>query len=121
MARNRSRAELQAENRYLRKQSRNEVIIALGTQLIKWGGLFGIAFVAYLSIAALAGKVTRANVLINFLGDVKVSYVASWALAVGGVGYGTAQARLRKDTQKRLGDHIKKLEEEIDIRRSSSQ
>ena len=120
MSRNKSKAELEAEVRFLRRVHRSESFTVIATQFIKWGGLFGIAYVGYLSIAVLAGRATTASILVNFLGDLRTSQTVSWLLTAGGISYGAAQSKLRKQTEKRLGDRVKELEEQIDPRRSSS-
>jgi len=120
MARSKTKAELEAEIRFLRKQSRHEALTAIATQLVKWGGLSFIAWATYLSIAVLAGRSTQARILVSVLGDIRFTQTVSWALAVGGTSYGVAQARLRKRTEKRLGNRVKELEQELDAHRSSS-
>jgi hypothetical protein len=115
-----TKVELEAENKFLRKQSRYYFATAIGTQAIKWCGLVLIAWMGYKAIAVLSGKQTQANILVSFLGDVRVSQVLSWGLAVGGLSYGSAQARLRKTKEAALGERIKELEQELDPRRSSS-
>ncbi|HSS48164.1 MAG TPA: hypothetical protein VLX28_04390 [Thermoanaerobaculia bacterium] len=120
MARSKTKAELEAEIRFLRKQSRHEALTTMVTQLFKWGGLSFIAWATYLSIAVLAGRSTKASILVSVLGDLRFTQAVSWALAVGGTSYGVAQARLRKKTERRLGDRVKELEQELDPGRSSS-
>jgi len=120
MARNKSKAELEAENRFLRKGDRVVSFTAIFTQLVKTGGLVAIAYMGYLSIAALSGKSTKANILVSLLGDMRSSQTLSWVLTAGSVSYGAAQAKLRKRAEKRLGDRVKELEQVIDSGRSSS-
>jgi hypothetical protein len=120
MSRDKNKSELAAEVRFLRKGQRVEFWTATFTQFIKWAGLVAIAYIGYLGIATLAGRSTSANIIVNFLGDVRVSQTLSWVLTAGGVSYGAAQGKLRKQTERRMGERIKELEGIIDPKRSSS-
>lgn len=120
MARNKSKTELEAELRAMRKHSRSEVLLVSVPIAIKWLGLSFIAYCGYLCFATLSGKATSANILVNVLGDIRVTYAVSWLFGISGLGYGAVQARLRKQTEARLGGRVKELEEQIDPKRSSS-
>ena len=112
--------ELEVGVKFLSRQVQYEFWTAVATQAIKWGGLVGIAWMGYRCISSLAGRTTQARVLVNFLGDLKISQTVSWALTAGGLSYGSVQSRLRKTKEKILGERIKELEEAIDQQRSSS-
>jgi hypothetical protein len=112
---------LGTEVKFLSRQVQYELWTAVATQTIKWGGLVAIAWMGYKCISSLAGRTTQARVLVNFLGDLKVSQAVSWAMTAAGFSYGRVQSRLRKTKEKILGDRIKELEEAIDQHRDSSQ
>lgn len=120
MAREKSKAELMAENRLLKTHGRVDAWVAILTTLTKWGGFVLIARYAYLSVAALAGKETLADIGIQFLSDVRVSEALAWLLATSGVVYGYRQRKLRRDTVERQHGRIEELERRVDPKRSSS-
>jgi hypothetical protein len=120
MAKQKSAAELRAENRMLRQLRSSESFVSVLNNLIKWAGLFGISFCAYLSIDALAGQTTAADIGIKFLADVKVSEALAWLLGGSGIAYGWRQRKLRRDTVERIQPRVQQLEKQIDEGRSSS-
>jgi hypothetical protein len=87
---------------------------------IMWGALVAIAYIGYLSIVALAGKTTLADIGIKFLANLKISVIVPYAIGVGGIGYGLLQRRLRKKRVEELSAHCSKLEHLLDPKRSSS-
>lgn len=66
---NRSREELEAENRYLRISKTADKIASVANSVIKWGGLVGIAYFTYQSIGILAGKNTSAEFKATIITD----------------------------------------------------
>jgi hypothetical protein len=80
----------------------------------------------YLSISALAGKETLANIgilgsiNIGLLGKLPVSDLVQSILTVGSILYGIGQRQLRHRTIKRLANERNDLERLIDRHRSSS-
>ncbi len=75
----------------------------------------------YLSISALAGHHTFADIGIRLLGNVSVNNGIAYLFGGGGIAYGVAQHRLKGSTVKALQGRIHHLETSIDPQRSSSQ
>lgn len=115
-----SRAELLAENRALRTARRNEGVVSVANNIIRWGGVVLITRYIYMGIAALAGASTFADISVNFLGNLEISAVLAWSGAAGGIIYGMKQRKLKQDTIERTQARIRKLESIIDPKRSSS-
>lgn len=115
-----SKAELQAELKFLRAFKNSQALVTVVVELIRWGGLVAIAYFALLSVKALAGQTTAANIGIKFLADVRVSEALAWIFGVVGSGYGFGERRLRRSTVERLQSRIRTLENKIDPKRSSS-
>lgn len=63
--RQRTKAELEAEIKYLKKHGFGDNLSKILEALFKWAGLAAIAFFAYLAIEHLAGKETRADISVN--------------------------------------------------------
>lgn len=117
---NKTKADLVAENRVLRRiDSANGWASVLRTA-IKWGGMVGVARYAWLAVDSLAGQSTVADIGLKFLAEVGVSDVLAWLLAGGAVVFGLVQKKLRGDTIQRLSGRIQQLEQQIDPRRTSS-
>jgi len=120
LGKKKTRTELELELRLLRRQRRHEGAVAVLNNLIRWGGLVGLAYFAYRSVEVLAGGTTVADIGLKFLADVKISQLLSYTVAVGGGVYGWRQRKLRRDTVERLQGRIKELEKSIDPQRTSS-
>lgn len=122
MANKKNKAELEVENRYLKKARFNEGFVQVFLHLIRWGGVSYIAHQIYLSIDSLSGKDTLADIglNVNILSDVKVSIALAWIIAVLSILYALRERTLRKTTIKRLQTRITMLEKEIDPKRTSS-
>ena len=88
--------------------------------LIRWGVMGFLGWCVYLSLAALAGKVTAASVVVQFFGNVTISKALAYALGGGGIIYATYERGLRRRTIAHLNKRIKKLEAAKDPDRSSS-
>ena len=137
-----SRAELEAENKFLRKHKTAEAIASVINTLIKWSGLtlicvsmFGLpAYYSFRIAEVTAGKTTNTTVSVYFeiLGNVaaqlglasgsrgpKTLIALSLLIGIGGVLYGMLQHKLRKRVISR-NDRIRVLEQRIDSNRSSS-
>jgi hypothetical protein len=115
-----TKAELAAELRFTRQSKAWEVAASLGNNLIRYGTAAWCAYMAYLSIDALAGRRTLAWIGINALANVKISVVIGWFVGIAGFGYGLRQRKLRRDTIARLSGRIQYLEKVIDPGRTSS-
>jgi hypothetical protein len=93
---------------------------AVVQSLIMWGALVWICYFVYLSILALAGRETQANIAINLMAQLKLQYTLPYMVGTGGVAYGYFQRRLRKKRVAEMAEHISRLETHIDPNRSSS-
>lgn len=120
MAKTKSNAELQAELRVLRQTRNLDGWVAIGREAVKWIGLCYISTMIYFSIAAMAGKMTVAEINAELSGKVDISIYIAWMVGVAGVVYGRVQRTLRRDTVERLQHRNVMLEAELDQRRSSS-
>lgn len=90
-----------------------------------------LAWILFLAIDSLAGKITYANISIQGsiqeACDQAISYTGAWILLLSiivgifGIVYGRRQASLRKSTVERLTAQITILEKIVDPGRSSSQ
>lgn len=118
--RKKSRAELEAELKMLRRQKGATAVASVLNSLIKWGALVAMTGYCYLSIETLAGKSTFADIGVFVLADLGISKGLSWLLAVLSVGYGLRQRSLRKRTVERLHARIRELERGYDPGRTSS-
>src|SRR5262245_4265215 len=102
--------ELRAENRLLRGTTKAVAWASVLKDLIRYGCFAAIGFFAYKSIDSLAGRVTDANIFINFLGSLTVSKGLAYILGGGGMVYGIAQKRRRQKDTARLHQRIHHLE-----------
>ncbi|HYR22937.1 MAG TPA: hypothetical protein VEP30_08470 [Chthoniobacterales bacterium] len=100
-------------------------ITSVLSTLIKYGFVFGCFFYAYLSIKAMSGKATTAD--INIQGSAAVKLYANryfadalfFMFGTGGVVYGHYQRRLYRKTTGKL-KRLEKYERMLDSNRSSS-
>jgi p-aminobenzoyl-glutamate transporter AbgT len=106
------------------KRQRGETLHAAVVRLCKWIPIAFMCYVAYLSIAALAGKSTLAAFGIYLVSDLKVnkflSHIVMAAFGIGGTSYGYAQKRLQQRNIERMSSVIQELENKLDPSRSSS-
>jgi hypothetical protein len=121
MAKQKTVAELRAENRVLRHYRASDGVVSVFNNLIRWGGLLGIAYYCYLSVLALAGQHTAADIGIKLLADVRISEAVAWLFGGSGVAYGWRQRKLRRDTVERIQNRVERFEKQIDPGRSSSE
>ena len=115
-----TRAQLETELRQLKAAKLTDGFVTVARDLIQWVALAVIAYFVYLSVAALAGRETSADIGIQVLGTFNVSVALSWTVGLIGTMYGYSQRNLRRDTIERLQLRIVELERIIDDRRSSS-
>lgn len=115
-----TRAQVDAELNHLKATRKADGWVTVLQSLIRWGSIVLLAWFAYLSVKALAGQTTLADIGIDFLGKVEISVALAWAVGAGGTAYGWSQRKLRKDTVERLQERIEELEVTIDDQRSSS-
>lgn len=106
------------------KRQRGETLHAAVVRLCKWIPLAFMFYVAYLSIAALAGKSTLAAFGIYLVTDLKankfLSHIVITAFGIGGTSYGYAQKKLQQRNIERMSKVIQNLENKLDPNRSSS-
>jgi hypothetical protein len=95
-------------------------IVSTVQYAIMWGSLVGIAAFTYLSIRAIAGQYTFADIGIKLIGDFKLSEAFSYLFGAGGLGYGVMERRLRRKTTERFANRNATLERMIDSNRTSS-
>ncbi len=88
--------------------------------LIRYGAIVLSLRYIYLTVEALAGQVTLAQIGISFLGNLTLSQSLAYIFGTGGVIYGYGEHKLRQRTIRRLGPKRKELEVSIDPRRTSS-
>lgn len=120
MAKSKSKAHLELENKMLRKAKRADGLTLVSLTFIRWGGAVLIAMFFYLAIEALAGKTTMGQLAVNLVSEFKVDRYA-WQLATAVFGfYGWHQRNLRKITIERLQSHNQALEKRLDPDRSTS-
>jgi hypothetical protein len=90
------------------------------TTAIKYGSLVACVGFVYLSISALAGKVTLASIGLSALGNIRVSDGILTVITGGSILYGVGQRKLRHRTVTRLAKDKNDRERLIDPARSSS-
>ena len=82
--------------------------------------IVGVAFFTYLSIKDLSGKTTIATFFLNLIANAKFSITISYVITGSALIYAFRERKLRKRNIKRFAPRIKKLEEEKNPRRGSS-
>ena len=120
MAKPKTRAQLELENKLLRSDRAAQGIASVVREMVRWIGIVTVAFFAYKSIDVLAGKTTSSNIVFRVLTDLKANQYFGLIFGGGGVYYGYRQKMLRKQTVERLQSRIQVFEKYIDVRRSSS-
>jgi hypothetical protein len=99
---------------------KTDAVVVVLRELIKWGGVVLLARYGYLSIAALAGHQTFADIFIRLLANLKVSDGILYLLTGGSIAYGVGQRHLRRKHIKRIVATKNKLESKLDPKRTSS-
>jgi hypothetical protein len=130
--RQKTRKELEAEVRLLRRHNTSDAISKIAVNLIRYGTYAFISWQLSLAVAALSGKRTEANIDVSASGTLAmgsgsssislplVVVALSIALAIGGITYGKQQAKLRREVVSRFHKYQKAEEKRIDPRRTSS-
>jgi len=116
----RSRAELEAENRYLRRGHTAETLGKTIRTLIRVGGTVAIVYFGRDVLIAYAGQESILKVAVDFAANVQANVWAAWLLAGGGISYGTLQRKARRDTIEQMQRHQTELEKVLDGKRTSS-
>jgi hypothetical protein len=118
------KVELMDKCEFELKRQRGETINIAVSRLSKWVPLCFIAYMTYLSIAALAGKTTLAQFGMWLVTDLKAtkafSHIVTTLFGTVGVSYGIGERKLRRRNVERMGNRIQELEKIIDPTRSSS-
>src|SRR5580704_11195249 len=99
---------------------RTAAFVTITTTAIRCGTIVACVGLVYLSILALAGKVTLASIGVRLLGDIRVSDSIMGVLTGGSILYGVGQRQLRHRAVKRLAQEKNDLERRLDPTRSSS-
>lgn len=118
--RDKSKAELAVENKFLRKATHSSLAASVLNNAIRWGATCFIVWQMSLALQSFSGQATMADIAVKFLGDFKVSHALAAIFGSGGIAYGYKQNRLRKKTIARLESRIDELEKKLDPKRSSS-
>ncbi len=87
---------------------------------VMWVCLLGNFGLVYLSIRAVAGQHTFADIGVRLVGDFKISEGISYLFGAGGIGYGLRERRLRRQTTERIAPRLAGHEKTIDRSRTSS-
>jgi hypothetical protein len=121
-------SELETTNRLLKKDAYINNICGVFKAFIKFAGFVWIACFSYLSIEAIAGKNTQADVKAGL--DVAINTgpsidcllpnIISLVIAVAAIGYGIWQRKLLGRTLEQIQPHKEELERRWDKKRSSS-
>ena len=111
---------LREQLEHSRKFKTLDIIGNIVTQTIKWGSVVLIARYGYLSIASLAGQKTLADIVVRFLGNIKVSDGIAYLLGAGGVIYGIGERQLRRRNIRRIAKDKNNLERIVHPGRTSS-
>lgn len=116
----RSREQLLAEIDRLKANTLIHEVGSIARTFIRFGTIAFCAYMAKEALVALAGKVTTANILVEFLSSISVNVAIAWTLAVFGVGYGVLERRMRKRAVRHLAERKAALELRLDPKRSTS-
>lgn len=139
MAKGQSKEQLIAENRFLRKNLRDQSTARVIDGIVKNGSYVACAYFAYLSIDSLSGKSTQADISINASAEATVSrgdspsphsgpdnavahitVAGALTVAVLAIIYGRWQARLRRQVIEQFHPYQVQHEGKVDPRRTTS-
>ena len=123
-----SKEKLELELKYKRQKDVVGAVSFIFRDLVKWVSLASIFYFSYLSIYALAGKSTQADIAIDIFQGFglyifknstlheKVEYIVITGLLI----WGLLERKLRRDAIERLHRRSRELEARIDPNRTSS-
>jgi hypothetical protein len=97
-----------------------DAVVSLIGMTLKFAAIVLCIRYGYLSVVALAGKSTFADVGFRILGNLKISEGISYIFGTGGVVYGVGQRQLRRRNIERIVPLKNRLEEILDSKRTSS-
>jgi hypothetical protein len=112
-------ANIQLEAERLKAETEQHNITVKGnvaSQAIRWGGMVAICVCGVLCIHYLSGRNTIATITI----DVLAKFYLPWIGAAGGIIYGKAQEKAKRDQLQKDSKRIAELEKRIDANRTSS-
>lgn len=118
--REKTKAELLAENKELRRTKLTLAITEILVTLIKSAAVVICFYFFTAALNNLSGKTTTANIIVDFLGSISISDIVGIVFGAGGVIYGMIERRQRQKMIERLHGRVKKMEQKIDPKRSSS-
>lgn len=95
-------------------------IFDLLRDVVKYGAYVFLGYWAYLSIDALAGKTTLADIALSYFTSKENDHGLPWILVVIFVIWAALERRLRLRKTVALADQIKELQKRIDPQRTSS-
>lgn len=104
----------------LRCDNRTRAFIVSVSSLSRWGALVLISYFFYKGVSSFSGLDTNANIVLNFLSDIKVNQWIAYILGFGGLFYGVGQRKSRHKIIKKTSGHIEKLEKSLNSIRQSS-
>src|SRR6266446_2379201 len=89
--------------------------------VIKWVGMFGVAWIVYLCIKELAGQLTVAHFVLEVLKSEPPTATTIWSIIAGIFGiWAWIERKLRHLKVKYLSNRVQQLEKGIDPKRSTS-
>jgi hypothetical protein len=97
-----------------------DAVVSVVGLVLKFAAVVMCVRYGYLSVVALAGKSTFADVGFRILGNLKISEGISYIFGAGGILYGVGQRRLRRRNIERIVPLKNKLEKILDPNRTSS-
>jgi len=112
--------ERELELKYRLRIKRIEMFGAVLNSVAKWGALLGCVYFASDTLKGIVGTTTYADVGIRFLGSLRISQSIGIAITSFSIFVALRERKLRHDKTEYLQGRIKKLEEVLDMNRSSS-
>lgn len=92
----------------------------LGGMAIKWGTLFGCAWLLEQGWVATVGRTTSASLIVRAAIGWGATKTGLSVITVGALGWGRAERWLRRREIRKNADYIERLEKQIDPNRSTS-
>lgn len=120
MPRSKTKAQLEAENKALKNYHISTAITSVINNLIRWGAIVGLGYELLQIVRAVAGKETTANILVKILANVTITQGILTAVAAGSTALYLKERSARRKVVQKFHPRIKELEEQIDLKRSSS-
>ncbi|MBN2547506.1 MAG: hypothetical protein JXB50_17005 [Spirochaetes bacterium] len=96
------------------------MLTKIAVRFISVGGIVIICYFFAAVLKSYAGKTTIANIVFNFLADIKLDKVIAYIFGAGGIGYGLKERQLRKKNIERYYNQKDKLEKIINPDKQTS-